>query len=151
MAGDRRNPPWAEMLQLSDDKHEDAHRRLRSDIRIGEAERDALTLRIQKLEREAAQTSQMLIDSKGAPIDLGLIVFNPKMVLAIIGLVVTILGGTWFINQPIVSRLDRFEERQASTKEAIDTLNKATEMRRLEIQSLSNQFQQFQLQQQRSR
>ena len=135
------------MLQQNDDKHEEAHRRLRADHRELEQKYDALARRIGDMELAMSRFRS----DKEAPIDVGQIVFAPKMVMAIIALVTAILGGTWFINQPIVSRLDRFEERQASTKDVIDGLNKAMEMRRLEIQGLSNQFQQFQLQQQQQR
>ena len=133
-----------QMVQQNDEKHEKGHARLRDDWRDHEARLERMEASLRKLE----STAISLGDSQAAPIDIGKIVFAPKMVLAIVALVVSILGGTWFINQPIVSRLDRFEERMSSTKEVIDGLTKAMEMRRLEIQSLSNSLNQFQLQQQ---
>lgn len=136
------------MLQQNDEKHEAAHKRLRESQREIETDNAALKLRIAALEQLVTQTRQSVTDGQAAPIDIGKLVFAPKMVLSIVALVVTILGGTWFINQPIVSRLDRFEERMSSTKDVIDGLTKAMEMRRLEIQSLSNNLNQFQLQQQ---
>ena len=135
---------WAQMLQQNDEKHEDAHRRLRADHRELDAKHEALKIKVAALEATFEQLKVGIQAAKDAPIDVGLIVFNPKMVLAIVGLVVSILGGTWFINQPIVSRLDRFEERMSSQKDVIDGLTKAMEMRRLEIQSLGNNLQQFQ-------
>jgi hypothetical protein len=155
MAGDRRQQPWAVMLQQNDDKHEDAHRRLRTDIRIGEAERDALTLRVQALEAMLAQTRQIVTDNKEQPIDIGKIVFDPKMVVAIVGLAVAIVGGNWFINQPIrdgltvlqgqVSGNTKLEDERAKVfKEAVDGLTRQMEMRRLEIQQVSNSVQQLQ-------
>lgn len=133
-----------QMVQQNHEQAEQAHARVRGDVREHDDRLDSLEAKIERL--ELAVTKQDV--KQDAPIDIGKIVFAPKMVVAIVALVVTILGGTWFINQPIVSRLDRFEERMASTKDQIDGLTKAMEMRRLEIQSLSNNLQQFQMQQQ---
>lgn len=133
-----------QMVQQNDEKHEKGHARLRDDWREHDTRLDKMENCLRKLEL-ASTTMQ---DTQAAPIDIGKLVFAPKMVLAVVGLVISILGGTWFINQPIVSRLDRFEERQSSTKDVIDGLTKAMEMRRLEIQTLSNNLQQFQMQQQ---
>ena len=139
------------MLQQNDDKHEAAHKRLRADHRELEERHEALKVKVTAIESRMDLQQQAFRDATGAPIDIGKVVFNPKMVLAIIGLVISILGGTWFINQPIVSRLDRFEERMSSTKDVIDGLTKAIEMRRIEIQNLNNNLTQFQLQQQQQR
>lgn len=133
-----------QMVQQNDEKHEKGHARLRDDWREHDTRLDKMESCLRKLEL----ASTTLQDTQAAPIDIGKLVFAPKMVLAVVGLVIAILGGTWFINQPIVSRLDRFEERQSSTKDVIDGLTKAMEMRRLEIQTLSNNLQQFQMQQQ---
>jgi len=135
---------WAQMLQQNDDKHEEAHRRLRADHRELESHVEALKIKVTAVEAALDQLRNDLHNVRNEPIDVGLIVFNPKMVFAIVGLVVSILGGTWFINQPIVSRLDRFEERMSSQKDVIDGLTKAMEMRRLEIQTLGNNLQQYQ-------
>ena len=140
-----------QMVQQIDEKHEAGHKRLRIDQRETDEELSALKKQVNEIDHLVTKLAQVQTDAKLAPIDVGQIMFNPKMVLGIVGLVVSILGGTWFINQPIVSRLDKFEERMSSQKDVIDGLTKAMEMRRLEIQNLGNNLQQFQqLQQQRS-
>ena len=140
-----------QMVQQNHEQAEAAHGRLRGDLRDTEADLSKVTTRMEELDRLVTKLAQAQTDAKVAPIDIGNLVFDPKMVLAIVALVVSILGGTWFINQPIVSRLDKFEERMSSQKDVIDGLTKAMEMRRLEIQNLGNNLQQFQqLQQQRS-
>ncbi len=137
-----------QMVQQNHDAAEAAHGRLRGDLRDVEADALKVKGRLEELDRLVTKLAQAQTDAKAAPIDIGNLVFDPKMVLAIVGLVVSILGGTWFINQPIVSRLDKFEERMSSQKDVIDGLTKAMEMRRLEIQNLGNNLQQFQQSQQ---
>ncbi len=131
-----------QMVQQNDEKHEAGHKRLRSDYRELENDVETLTKKLADMDRLLEKLSQ----AQTAPVDVGQIVFNPRMVLAIVGLVVSILGGTWFINQPIMSRLDKFEERMSSQRDVIDGLTKAMEMRRLEIQNVSNSLQQYQQQ-----
>ena len=139
-----------QMVQQLDEKHDAGHKRLRIDQRETDDAVEGLKKKLDDMDRTLVTLKSVQEAAKGGPVDIGQIVFNPKMVLAIVALVVSILGGTWFINQPIVSRLDKFEERMSSQKDVIDGLTKAMEMRRLEIQNLGNSLQQFQqLQQQR--
>ncbi len=120
-----------------DQKHEQGHGRLRGDLdraeqRVSSIETSSRALELRLLTLESATK---------APIDIGQIVFNPKMVLAIIGLVVSIVTGNWLTNQPIREQLVRGEERSKSVEEKVDNLQRQMEMRRLEIQQLSNEFQ----------
>jgi type II secretory pathway pseudopilin PulG len=85
----------------------------------------------------------LLKTSATAPIDVGQLVFNPKMVLAIVGLVASIITGNWLTNQPIREQLVRSDERQKNMEDKIDTLQRQMEMRRLEIQGVSNDLQQI--------
>lgn len=146
---------WAQMLQQNDEKHEDAHRRLRGDHRELDAKYEAVKLRMAALEGAIEQLKSALHDARTAPIDVGLIVFNPKMVVAVVCLAVSIVGANWLSNQPIRDGLTvlqtqmtantRIEdERAKNTKDAIDALTKAMEMRRLEIQQVGNSVQQLQ-------
>ncbi len=136
-----------QMVQQNHDQAEAAHGRLRGDLRETDDDVTKLKTDIAALKLSVMQAMQL----QAAPIDISHIMFDPKMVLGIVGLVVSILGGTYFINQPIVSRLDKFEERMSSQKDVIDGLTKAMEMRRLEIQNLGNNLQQFQQQQRTGR
>ncbi len=139
-----------QMVQQNHEQSEAGHKRLRDDLRDAESDVSKIKAKYEELDRLVTKLAQAQTDAKAAPINIGNLVFDPKMMLAIVGLVVSILGGTWFINQPIVSRLDRFEERMTSQKDVIDGLTKAMEMRRLEIQNLGNNLQQFQQSQQRA-
>ncbi len=137
-----------QMVQQNHEQAEAAHGRLRGDLRETDDDVTKLKAKYEELDRLVTKLAQAQTDAKVAPIDISNIMFDPKMVLGIVGLVISILGGTYFINQPIVSRLDKFEERMSSQKDVIDGLTKAMEMRRLEIQNLGNNLQQFQQSQQ---
>lgn len=143
------------MLQQNDEKHEDAHRRLRVDHRELEDRHEALKVKCMALEARMDVSQQAFRDAVAAPIDVGKIVFAPKTVLAIVCLAVSIVGANWLSNQPIREGLTvlqtqmtantRIEdERAKNTKDAIDGLTKAMEMRRLEIQQVGNSVQQLQ-------
>lgn len=132
----------AAVLQFARDidlKHDKGHGRLRGDldraesrVLAAETAQRALEVRLTRLETAAA-----------APIEIGQIVFNPKMVLAIVGLVASIVTGNWLTNQPIREQLVRSDERQKNMEDKIDTLQRQMEMRRLEIQGVSNDLQQI--------
>lgn len=144
-----------QMVQQNDDKHEEAHKRLRLDHRALQEDFDRVHDKVTTLETKIETLIKELAASRTAPIDIGLIVFNPKMVVAIVCLAVSIVGANWLSNQPIrdgltvlreqVSGNTRIEDERARvSKDAIDALTKAMEMRRLEIQQVGNSVQQLQ-------
>jgi hypothetical protein len=143
------------MMQQNDEKHEDAHRRLRIDHRELEERHEALKTKVTQLENALEQERSVIHAMQIAPVDVEHIVFNPKMVVAVVALVVSILGGNWFINQPIrdgltvlqgqVTGNTKLEDERAKVfKESVDGLTRQMEMRRLEIQQVSNSLQQIQ-------
>lgn len=132
-----------EMVQQNDDKHEEAHDRIRKDHRALEVEVRALRDQVTSVAAALTQQMSMVKTIQDAPIDVEKIVFNPKMVLAIIGLVASIVTGNWLTNQPIREQLVRGDERSKSMEDKIDTLQRQMEMRRLEIQGVSNDLQQI--------
>jgi len=130
----------AAVLQFARDvdaKHDKGHGRLRSDLDRAESR----MLAFEGAQRALENRMTALEQAAKAPIDVGQIVFNPRMVLAIIGLVVSIVTGNWLTNQPIREQLVRGEERAKSVEDKVDNLQRQMEMRRLEIQQLSNEFQ----------
>ena len=132
-----------QMIQQNDDKHEDAHTRMRADQRALEAEMRALTQKTAALELTVTQSLLTLKAATEGPVDVGKIMFNPKMVLGIVGLVASIVTGNWLTNQPIREQLVRQEERWQAVQTSVDDLKRQMEMRRLEIQAVSNDLQQI--------
>ena len=146
-----------EMLQQNDDKHEEAHHRIRTDHRLLEVRVETLHAELTAMKVLLAQQTARMDDAKGAPIDVGKIMFNPKMVMGIVGLVVSIITGNYFTNAPIRDDLRDVKdqvgslkadvaqqsERATAVQAAIDELKRAMELRRLEIQSVSNDLQQM--------
>jgi chaperonin cofactor prefoldin len=128
------------VLQFARDidvKHDSGHKRLRSDMDRHETRTAAVETSIKALELQLTR----LQTAATAPIDIGQVMFNPKMVLAIVGLVASIITGNWLTNQPIREQLVRSDERQKNMEDKIDTLQRQMEMRRLEIQGVSNDVQ----------
>ena len=137
-----------QMLQQNDNKHEDAHKRIRDDHRELDADYQALKAKVAGLELLLATQVRLLTDmkedAKSAPVDVEKIMFNPKMVLGIIGLVVSIVTGNYFGSlyavNPVKTQVDALT---ISVKDSIDDLKKQMELRRQEIQQLSNDVQQI--------
>jgi hypothetical protein len=129
-----------QMVQQNDDKHEAGHTRLRLDYR--ELER-----RVMAIERaytdtvlDFTRTKTAIEERANLPIDVGKIMFNPRMVLAIVGLVATIVTGNWLTNQPIREQLIRNDERTSNMAAEIVSLKQelkaGLELRRMEIATL---------------
>lgn len=129
------------MVQQNDDKHEEAHHRIRTDHRELEVDHQALKSKVATLELLLTQQIMGLKQMETTPIDVGKIVFNPKMVLSIVGLVATVILGNYFTTTQAVSVL---RAEFTGVKESVDDLKRQMEMRRLEIQQLSNNMQQLQ-------
>lgn len=142
MAEDKISPSLLrEMLRLSDEKHEEAHHRMRLDMRVLDTDVQGLKAEVVSLKLALERHAAGLTAVQTAPIDVGKIVFNPKMVLAIVALVASIVTGNYVTTTQAVSVL-RVEFTQV--KESVDDLKRQMEMRRLEIQNLTNNLQQLQ-------
>ena len=153
-----------QMLQQNDEKHEAAHARIRHDHRELESKHDGLEKQVTRLDLLMTEQVRYLEDFKAAmktaqeaPIDIGKIVFNPKMVLAIVGAVLAVVSGNYFTNAPLRDKIEsvservlliqaditKQNERAAAVQAAVDDLKRQMEMRRLEIQNVSNDLQQI--------
>jgi chromosome segregation ATPase len=142
------------MLQQTDEKHEEAHRRLRSDQRDLDSDQQTLKAEVAALKLALAQQMTTITTQQAAPIDVGKLMMNPKMVLGVVGLVVSIItgnyfGSIWAVNplklqvDTLAGSLVRIDERSSGTKDSVDELKRQMEARRLEIQNISNDLQQL--------
>ena len=129
------------MVQQNDEKHEEAHHRMRTDHRELEVDHQALKSKVATLELLLTQQIMTVKQIETMPVDVGKIVFNPKMVLSIVGLVATVILGNYFTTTQALSVL---RAEFTGVKESVDDLKRQMEMRRLEIQQLSNNMQQLQ-------
>jgi uncharacterized protein YneF (UPF0154 family) len=130
-----------------DKKHDDSHGRLRHDL-------DQAESRVLALEGWKHGIEERLKLEAESPIDVGKIVFNPRMVLAVVGLVVSIITGNWLTTWPVRESLVRIQEqftdnvklqdeRFRAMTDKIDNVQRQMEMRRLEIQQVNNDVQQL--------
>lgn len=154
--------PWiVEMIQQNDDKHEEAHQRIRLDVRVLDADHRALKTEVVALKVVIGQLTTALAAQQTAPVDVGKIVGNWKVLATLAGMITANLAGNWFSNAPVRESQARMQEsisvmqvqieggtklqdtRTSGIKESVDGLNRQMEMRRLEIQSLANEVQQL--------
>ena len=152
MADQRRSPEdrrgsvassSAAILRLVDDNRTDAreaHKRLRVDVDNLERVADGLTAnhailsaRLDRLERE--------------PVNVDKMKFSVAQLVLIVGFFIGIAGGMWRLD----SRFDTFDkmqtERNDTQKAAMDELRANLEMRRIEIQRVSDKLSEFMQQQ----
>lgn len=152
------------MVQANDDKHEEAHHRIRTDHRVLETDCRAVKERVAALELLFAKSSVSLEDFQSAPIDVGKIVFNWKVMLTVAGIIASTLGGNWFVNAPVRDSLGTMEKSLVIMKTQMDAdtrlqderakftaaelatlkadLKTGLEMRRMEIATVQSTLQQ---------
>lgn len=82
---------FLELLDQTDQKHAEAHQRLRTDLRELESRTDDAL----RLLRDAMATKSQVADMANEPIDVTKLVLTPKIVASIIFVVVGIAGGMW--------------------------------------------------------
>jgi prefoldin subunit 5 len=147
-----------QMIQDADDKHEEAHQRIRNDHRALQADHEALKAKLANMELSLERMVTKFNEGKDAPINIGKIVFDPRMVLAIAGLVASIVTGNWFtlapvregmviLKEQVSNNIQLQDERSKNIDVTMKELKAAIEMRRLEIQQVSNDVQQLRRQQ----
>ncbi len=143
------------MVKQNDEKHEAGHKRLRDDYRSLENDFDRLRSDVTDMKATLANI-KIIMDRVGQePIDVGKIMFNPKMVLGIVGLVVTIVSGNWIVNLPVRDSLSVMQtaianmrtqmdsrgtledERHAVVMKQLEDFKKRQELSELEIRNLS--------------
>lgn len=143
------------MVKQNDEKHEAGHKRLRDDYRSLENEYDRLNTQLTDLKVTVSNMARALDRVGQEPIDVGKIMFNPKMVLGIVGLVVTIVSGNWIVNLPVRDSLSVMQtaianmrtqmdsrgtledERHAVVMKQLEDFKKRQELSELEIRNLS--------------
>ncbi len=137
-----------------DKKHDGGHGRLRGDL-------DRAETRILALELQQKALELNLERSTTAPVDIGKIVGNWKVVGILAFTIAVNLTGNWFSSAPIreaqgkiqesVIRIqEQFsdnvrlqDERFKAVNDKLDDSKRQMEMRRLEIQQLNNDIQQL--------
>lgn len=149
---DRRDGPSTsllrEMLQQADDKHEEGHKRLRDTLRALDSEHQAVKAKLAAMELLLTQQTMVVKNLTDAPIDVGKIVFNPRMVVAVVGLAISIVAGNWFVSHPVSEKVDTIEtkldvntkleeERYKTIASAVESLSKEMVLRRMENAEMS--------------
>jgi len=141
--GEKRQGVVLEMIQTIDDKHEEAHGRLRQDYR-------SMERRIVALETAKVATELHLTRIDATPPDITKMQFSTRTVIAIVGACVGLAAGQWALNAKLESNLtEKIEnkmeksskvqdERYNSQKASTDELRKRFELLQFEFGSLKD-------------
>jgi hypothetical protein len=136
-----------EQVQLHDEKHEDAHRRLRLDYRD-------LDERVVKLESGHATSAAQLTAMSDRTIDVAKLRFTPSVVISALVLALSVASGIWLSTgglrsdvRDILTRMDAqaktddanrklSDERLAALRDAVAAMQRRQELQQYEIQGL---------------
>lgn len=151
MTAARRDDGLMQMIQQNDEKHSDAHKRLRQDL-------DRLEEQVNKgfeTLREGRQANSARIDHlERAPTDISKVVLAPRIVVAIVGLIVGIAGVFWASTyglrsdvRDILTRIEaqrsaseamgRLQDVQAAAmRESIEAMKRRQELQQYELQGM---------------
>ena len=138
-------PSTSLIMQMLDQHHvqaEAGHARLRLDVRQIEQE-------IDRIIAEQAALASKISKVETKPLDIEQVSFSTKQMTLIVGAALSIALGMWQLHSGITDLQDSIlnaaklqDERNETTKQALDQLRANLEMRRVEIQNLSNFIQQ---------
>lgn len=153
MNGERRGgPSTAMLLQMVTQNHqtaEEGHRRLREDLREMEKEIDKLVARQEAAAKLHDELSAKFSRFESTPLNVDKVTFSGRQLAVIVGACLSIAVGMWSlkvsvdgVQGEIKSTAKLQDERNATTNQALDQLRANLEMRRVEIQNLSNFIQQ---------
>lgn len=149
--------PWSkaggllQMIELNDQKHDDAHKRLRTDLRELETQvnagfqslREGYSANVNKIEALAAK-----------PLDATKLVLAPRVVVSIVACSIGLAGAVWASTaglrsdmRDILTRMEaqkqaseaagRLQEVQTSAiKTSVDEMKRRQELQQYEIQNL---------------
>ena len=121
-----------ELLDQTDQKHEDAHKRLRSDFRLLE-ERvdDAFKL----LNEGHLANKQRITEVANTPIDPSKVMFTPKIVGSIVGTALLVSGSMWAFNTGMRSDVRDILTRMEAQKTAIEQAVKLQDVQTASIKT----------------
>jgi len=142
MTASRRDDGFIQMIEQIDEKHTEAHRRMRQDL-------DRLEEQVNKgfeALREGRQSNTLRIQNlEAAPIDASKLFLNAKIVIAAIIMAVGIAAAVWGLKSAIsdlTSKLDtasKIQELQNNTmKNSVDDMKRRQELQQFQIQELKD-------------
>lgn len=127
-AEDRRNINLAGLLELIDEhnkKHDEAHKRLREDFRELESKvTDAIRPIVEKQQTIHGRVEALA----NAPVDVSKVMFAPRVVFAIITVVLSLSVGFWASNSGLRSDVRDILTRMASEQRVSDSNAKLLEL-----------------------
>jgi len=131
-----------QMVTQNHDQSEEGHKRLRNDLRDLEKQVDALDASTSALAVRVLKLEQ-------APVNVDKVAFSGRQLIAIVSACVVLAAGMWrlqvaidLVGTAVTNAAKLQDERNDTIKEELKQQKAALEMRRVEIQNLSNLVQQ---------
>lgn len=136
-------------IQAVDQKHDDAHRRLRESFRDIDGE-------LERLKKTQGEADKLFAAYAATPPDVLKLRFTPSTVVAVVAVCISIFGGFWASTWGLRSSVDALitqmntqkevdvayrklqDERASSFKDGLDTLRRQQDLQRYEIQSVKD-------------
>lgn len=132
-----------QMVQDYHEKAEDDHKRLRGDL-------DGVGKKVSGLETVQIDLLQRVSMLERTPVSAEKVTFSGKLLVAIVGSCLVVAGGMWQLHVGIgdlkasVDNAAKLQdERTAIQKEKMDDLGRQIEMRRVEIQRISDKLTEY--------
>jgi hypothetical protein len=114
---ERRNEVVLELIDGHDQKHDQAHKRLRDDFReLDFKVADA----IKALHAKVEATEDVVVKLANTPVDITNVVMTPKIVASIVFVVVGIAGGMWASTSGLRAGIDRIDTQIKSDQRVAD-------------------------------
>lgn len=89
----------------------------------------ALKDRVAVLDVRMGQHSLDLRAAREGPVDVNKLVFNPKMMAAIVGLVLSTWAGNWWISQRVTEKIEAVDHKVESMHQQMDANTKLQDER----------------------
>jgi len=140
-----------QMIDQNDEKHDDAHKRLRTDLDRFEGQMQAALNEIRERQSEIRAKVE---EAAGRPIDAMKLVLTPRVVMSIVASALVVAGTMWASTlglrsdvRDILTRMEaqksaneaavKLQEIQAnSLRNAVDDMKRRQELQQYEIQAL---------------
>lgn len=141
-----------QMIEQNDEKHEDGHHRLRTDLRAVEHRLDQLNDKLIALTLTTERRS-------ATPVDLAKVTLTPRLAAVVLGVFASTFGAMWAATYSLRSDVRDLltttslqaettrasfklqDERMSTLRESVDAMKRRVELQQYEVQRLNETMQ----------
>jgi len=141
-----------QMIEQNDQKHDDAHKRLRQDFRELIAQHENLLSASQALRDRIIANENRLEKLKDTPPNVENVIMTPRVLVAIVVFTITVVGGVWSSTYGLRSDVRDILTRMEAQKSALEAADKLADVQALQmktaIEAMQRRIELFQYEQQ---